>query len=120
MTIIKNKNQLLVRRRELRREQTTDEKILWEELRNRKQGFKFRRQYSIGGYILDFYCPEIKLAIELDGGHHFEKENVLYDIERTSYLEVLGCNVLRFKNAELNENLEKVLLTIRKFFPSTY
>ncbi len=118
MTLLKNKSKLLFRRRELRHKQTQEEKILWEVIRNRKLGFKFRRQYSVGGYVLDFYCPEVKLAIELDGSQHFEKENLEYDEDRTDYLEVLGCIVLRFKNKEINENLEKVLSTIVKYFPS--
>ena|SRR3989344_3509252 len=120
MTILKNRNQLLARRRELRKEQTPQEKLLWECVRNRKFGFKFRRQYSVGGYILDFYCPEIKLVIELDGEQHHEKENLLYDQERTEYLGVLGCTVLRFKNIELKENLENVILRIQEFLPSPY
>src|SRR3989344_1264839 len=118
MTILKNKNQLLERRRELRKEQTQSEKLLWERLRNRKLGFKFRRQYSVGGYILDFYCPEIKLTIELDGKQHFQKENLEYDKDRTDYLEVLGCTVLRFRNLELKENFESVIFRIKEFLPS--
>jgi very-short-patch-repair endonuclease len=118
MTVLKNKSQLLFRRRELRKEQTPEENILWQQIRNRKLGFKFRRQYSVGGYILDFYCPEIKLVIELDGMQHFGKDNKLYDEERTSYLKISGCKVLRFKNKEINENLEKVISTIVKYFPS--
>ncbi|MFA6586279.1 MAG: endonuclease domain-containing protein [Candidatus Paceibacterota bacterium] len=120
MTILKNKSQLLFRRRELRKKQTKQEEILWQCIRNRKLGVKFKRQYSIGGYVLDFYCPEIKLAIEIDGIQHSKKEEVLYDQERTEYLEILGCKVLRFKNLELENNLGKVLLRIKKFTPSPY
>ena len=118
MTILRNKSKLLPRRRELRRNQTKQEKVLWGCIRNRKLGIKFKRQYSVGGYILDFYSPEIKLVIELDGQQHSEKENFLYDKERTEYLEVLGCNVLRFKNIEIEKNLEKVLFKIKEFAPS--
>lgn len=118
MTILKNKNKFLHRRRELRKQQTQQEKILWETIRNRRLGFKFRRQYSVDGYVLDFYCPEVKLVIELDGSQHSEKENSLYDKDRTDFLEVLGCTVLRFENKEIDENLEKVLLTIVQCFPS--
>jgi very-short-patch-repair endonuclease len=117
MTILKNKSKLLYRRRELRRKQTKPEEILWRCVRNRKMGIKFRRQYSVGGYVLDFYCPEIKLVIELDGEEHSKKENFLYDQDRTEYLEILGCNVLRFKNIELEKDLEKVLFKIREFLP---
>ena len=118
MTILKNKSQLLPRRRELRKNQTKQEEVLWKHIRNRKLGFKFKRQYSIGGYILDFYCPECKLVIELDGNQHLEKENFLYDKDRTDFLKVLDCKVLRIRNQELEENLEKVLLKIKEFFPS--
>lgn len=118
MTILKNKSKLLPRRRELRRNQTRQEEILWRCIKNRKLGVKFKRQYSIGGYVLDFYSSEIKLVIELDGKQHSEKENFLYDQDRTEYLEILDCNVLRFKNVEIEKNLSKVLLRIRKFLPS--
>jgi len=118
MTLLKNKSQLLFRRRELRQEQTPEENILWHHIRNRKLGLKFRRQYSVGGYVLDFYCPEVKLAIELDGSQHSEEENLEYDKDRTYYLQILGCTVLRFKNKEINENLERVLSVIVKYFPS--
>ena len=103
MTILRNKSKLLPRRRELRKSQTKQEEILWRNIRNRKLGVKFKRQYSIGGYVLDFYCPEIKLVIELDGKQHFEKRKFLYDKERTEYLEVLDCKVLRFKNTEIEK-----------------
>ncbi|MCX6751568.1 MAG: endonuclease domain-containing protein [Candidatus Nomurabacteria bacterium] len=118
MTILKNKSQLLYRRKELRKNQTKQEEILWKCIRNRKLGVKFRRQYSVGGYVLDFYCPEIKLVIEIDGIQHSRKEEVLYDQERTEYLEVLDCNVLRFKNIEIEKNLERVLSKIKEFLPS--
>jgi very-short-patch-repair endonuclease len=118
MTILKNKPQLLFRRRELRKRQTKQEEILWEHIRNHKLGIKFKRQYSVGGYVLDFYCPELKLAIEIDGSQHLRKEEILYDEERTEFLQILGCSVLRFKNIEVDKNLEKVLLRIKEFKPS--
>jgi len=114
MTILKNKSKLLYRRRELRRNQTKQEKILWQCVRNRKLGVKFKRQYSIGGYVLDFYCPELKLVIEIDGSQHSKREELLYDKERTNFLQILGCRVLRFKNIEIENNLEKVLSNIKK------
>ncbi|OGI65562.1 hypothetical protein A3A95_02790 [Candidatus Nomurabacteria bacterium RIFCSPLOWO2_01_FULL_39_18] len=117
MTLLKNKSKLLPRRRELRKNQTKHEEILWEHIRNRKLGFKFKRQYSIGGYVLDFYCPKIKLAIELDGNQHLEKENFLYDEDRTNFLKVLDCKVLRIRNLELETNLKEVLLKIKHFSP---
>jgi very-short-patch-repair endonuclease len=118
MTLLKNKSKLLPRRRELRRKQTKQEEILWQLIRNRKLGVKFRRQYSIGGYVLDFYCPELKLVIEIDGNQHLKQEGILYDKKRTDFLRVLDCKILRFRNIELEENLEKVLSKIKEFKPS--
>jgi len=103
--------------RDLRKNQTSSEKILWMNLRNRKlNGFKFNRQFPIvygrdfNGtshfFIADFYCHEKKLVIELDGKiHNFQKE---YDKERDSIINQLGLNVIRIKNEEL-ENISKVL-----------
>jgi len=71
-------------------------------------GYKFRRQHSVGPYILDFYCPSEKLALELDGDSHFTEEAIIYDQERTVYLNALGITVLRFLNTDLYENAEAV------------
>jgi len=120
MTILKNKSQLLPRRRELRRNRTKQEEVLWKHIRNRKLGLKFKRQYSMGGYVLDFFCSEIKLVIELDGNQHLIKENFIYDEDRTDFLKILGCRVLRIKNSDLENNLAKVLLEIKEFTPLLY
>jgi very-short-patch-repair endonuclease len=101
--------------RELRKEQTDAENLLWHLLRGRRFcGFKFRRQYPIGGYILDFYCHAAKLAIELDGGGHTSEEQRLYDAERTKVLEGAGLCVLRFWNNEVLNSLEGVLTEIHE------
>lgn len=111
---IRNRASLKNRRKELRKNQTEYEKIFWQKLRNRQlNNLKFFRQYSFGAYILDFYCPEIRLAIELDGGQHLNEENQVYDKERTLYLEANRVRVLRFWNHELIKNLDGVL---RKVF----
>jgi very-short-patch-repair endonuclease len=83
---------------------------MWSRLRMNQLGFKFRRQHSIGRYIVDFYCPEKKLAIELDGSQHLDDEK--YDNKRTDYLNALGIAVLRFGDNEVNTNMEGVLLKI--------
>lgn len=84
--------------------------ILWSRLRQRQcGGFKFVRQFGVGYYVLDFYCPEKRLAIELDGAQHAEVENQEYDQERTKRLEALNIRVIRFWNSEINHNLEGVL-----------
>ena len=87
----------LDRRRELRRNSTDTEAALWLALRAKRfAGFKFRRQHDCGPYILDFYCPAQRLAIELDGGQHYEPETKAYDERRTAYLGRRGVRVLRF------------------------
>jgi len=105
--------ELLRRCRELRRDTTDVEKLLWRLLCNRQcAGAKFRRQHPVGSYILDFYCHEAKLAIELDGGQHSEDLQVCYDNKRTHYLEAQGIRVLRFWNNEVFSITEGVLETI--------
>ncbi len=111
MTIFYNKSKNLTKRILLRRAQTPQEEILWGKLRNNQLGHKFKRQYSVGPYVLDFYCPIQKLAIELDGSQHLENKE--YDAERTEYLSVFNIKVVRFWNNEINTNLEGVLLKIQ-------
>jgi very-short-patch-repair endonuclease len=87
----------LLRRRDLRRHSTDAEAALWFRLRaKRLAGFKFRRQHPCGPYILDFYCPSRRLAIELDGGQHFEAIAQAYDRRRTEYLRSRHIDVIRF------------------------
>src|SRR5262245_39614405 len=84
-------------RRNLRNSLTPVEAILWKNLQGRKlSGKKFRRQFSIGRYIVDFYCPESRLAVELDGAPHFTDKGGEHDVERTAYLQASGVRVLRF------------------------
>ena len=90
MTLLYNKNNQKENRRNLRRAMTPAEGILWAHIRNRKLGYKFRRQYGISKYIADFYCPELKLVIEIDGGEHYEKENINKDSLRTEYFNNFG------------------------------
>lgn len=108
-------------RRELRKNQTGTEKILWEALRGKRlDGFKFHRQYSIGPYVVDFYCPKLRLAIEIDGSQHMEQETVDYDKERSKYLESVNIRILRFWNGEIEENSDKVLGEIRRSANSSF
>jgi very-short-patch-repair endonuclease len=105
-----NNPNLKKRRRELRKNQTDAEKMLWQKLRNQRlRDLKFFRQYSVGPFILDFYCPKIRLAIELDGGGHNHEEARVYDFERTAYLKTQDIKVLRFWNHEVFKNLDEVL-----------
>ena len=93
----------------LRNHQTDCEALLWRHLRRNNFGVKFRRQHPVGGFVLDFYCPESKLAIELDGGQHAEPAERVRDRERTRKLEKRGIRVMRVWNSEVVENLEGVL-----------
>ncbi len=115
MPLIHNNQNLKDRRRELRRNATPQEEILWQELRNNKLGFKFKRQHSIGGYILDFYCSEKKLIVEVDGGIHNTKEAREYDEARDKFFTSLDYKVLRVLNREVEINLKEVLEKIRKY-----
>jgi len=105
---------LINRCREMRHNMTDVEMLLWRSLRNKQFfGVRFRRQHPVGPYILDFYCHEARLAIELDGGEHAAPEQVLYDKERTRYLAEQEIHVLRFWNNEVIANKEGILERIR-------
>lgn len=97
----------------LRKNQTPAEGLLWSKLRDRQlSGFKFRRQYPMNRYILDFFCIEAKLAIEIDGGQHADDENLKSDILRTEYLNEKGIRVIRFWNDDVLKHLDKVIAEI--------
>jgi very-short-patch-repair endonuclease len=101
------------RRRALRREQTGAERVLWEALRDRRlEGLKFRRQVAMDIYVLDFYCRDLKLVVELDGGIHAEPRQAAHDQNRNDYLRSLGCTVLRFPNEAISNALPSVIQTI--------
>ena len=102
-------------RRKLRTHGTIAEATLWQMLKSRQiEGFKFRRQFGIGPYILDFYCPELRLCIELDGHPHFTPEGYEYDLHRTEYLNRFhGIQVMRFENIDVFCYPENVLSEIR-------
>ncbi len=106
-------DELLKRCRQLRGSGPNAEKRLWSCLRNRQLlGFKFRRQHPVGRFIVDFYCHEARLAIEIDGGQHAEEHQSAYDARRTELLQTKGIRVIRFWNNEVLQNLEGVLETI--------
>ena len=101
--------------RTLRKNMTKQERLLWQFLRKKNiNGLKFRRQYPIGKYIVDFICNEKRLIIELDGGQHNENQNIVYDKERTKYLETKGFKVIRFWNLDIENNIEGVYQEILK------
>lgn len=105
--------------RDLRKNQTEAEKLLWSKLR-RKQlcGLQFYRQKPIAGFIVDFYCAAANLVIELDGKHHSECNQLVYDRERTLQLEALELRVIRFSNQLVLNNLELVVVEIQTVLQS--
>jgi len=110
-----NRAALTGRRKELRKNMPEPEHRLWAHLKGRQiKGYKFRRQESIGRYIVDFYCPECRLAIEIDGESHYQKEQILRDKKRQQYLEAIGIVVLRYTNRDILESIEGVVEEIRK------
>ena len=111
-----NKPGVKEKRRQLRQQQTLPEKIIWEHVRNRRLlGYKFRRQYSVDQYIIDFYCPELKLAIEVDGSVHDSEEQKLYDKKRQQKIEFYGIKFIRIKNEELMDNPNMAFERIESF-----
>lgn len=112
-TLHRTKPPLMRVARKLRRDQTEAEAKLWFHLRDRRlQGHKFRRQVPMLGYVLDFYCAERKLVVELDGGQHNEDEHLLRDEKRDAALQSLGISVLRFWNDQVFRDLDAVLAVI--------
>ena len=107
MTKLFNKNSELGKRRSLRSNAPPAERIVWSKLRkNQVLGFKFRRQYSVGPYVIDFYCLTLNLAVEIDGDSHFQRDS--NDKPRQDYIENFGVRFLRFTNEEIYNNLEGV------------
>lgn len=113
MTILFNKIKLKPIRRKLRSNSTPCEVLLWTEIRREKLDVKFRRQYSVGKFVLDFYCPKLKLALEVDGFHHQKKDVKAYDKTRQKFLESLGVRIIRINNNEIQDNLDCVLNRIK-------
>jgi very-short-patch-repair endonuclease len=113
----KNSLLLKIRRQSLREEQTEAERLLWQKLRAKRFfNYKFYRQYSVGNYILDFYCPAIYLAIEVDGSQHVDQAD--YDKERTNYLRENNVTVLRYWNNDVMKNINAVLEDIMAHLPN--
>ncbi|MEK7537393.1 MAG: endonuclease domain-containing protein, partial [Patescibacteria group bacterium] len=108
-------------RRQLRRTATPAEQRLWRFLKNdRLHGWRFRRQFGIGRYIVDFYCPKLRLAVEIDGQVHQESATKLNDEIRQKFLESCFIRVVRFTNSEVMNDTEGVIETLGKIvtFPS--
>ena len=98
MTLLFNKITEKEKRRKLRNNSTKAEKQLWAEIRSKKIGFRFLRQYGVEKYVIDFYSPRLKLAIEVDGITHLTQEELEYDERRQSEIEQVGIQFIRFTN----------------------
>jgi very-short-patch-repair endonuclease len=115
-----NKKSLFGFRKKLRNHLTPAEAALWDLIKHRKlEGRKFRRQHSVGNYILDFYCPEEKLAIELDGEGHYWDEGVQKDKRKTAFMVSHGIEIIRFENLLVFQDTEFVLKSIVNKFKNT-
>ena len=110
MANIFNKKEFVKKRQYLRKNMTKAEIILWSKLKGKQlNGLKFRRQYGINNYIVDFYCPELRLVIEIDGAVHCYDSRITYDKKRQKEIEELGIKVLRYTNNDVVKDLESVL-----------
>ena len=110
MTRVFNRLSEKPKRRFLRNDMPKAELVLWAHLRGKRvAGAKFRRQYSVGSYIVDFYCPGARLAIEVDGDSHFQPGAQRADQRRQAFIESFGIRVLRFTNTAVLENLDEVV-----------
>ncbi len=101
------------RTQNLRREMTRQERKLWYDFL-KSYPVQFRRQKQFGYYIVDFYCADAKLVVEVDGGQHFSPEEIVYDQRRTSYMESLGLHVIRFTNIEIEQRFYQVCTEINR------
>ncbi len=114
---IHNQPGMKPRRRVLRNHGTPAEAVLWKMLRRRQlAGRTFRRQHSVGRYVLDFYCPAERLAVELDGAVHEDPLRHAYDGERAAFLKAQGIRVVHFKNEQVFGQPDTVLAAIRAHF----
>jgi very-short-patch-repair endonuclease len=115
MTQFFNRTSERAKRRKKRRNMARAEVLLRSQLRNKLLlGLRFRRQYTIGPFLLDFYCPSIRLGVELDGESHFEPGAAEYDAGRQAFIERFDVQLIRFLNADVIENLAGVLEVIRR------
>jgi very-short-patch-repair endonuclease len=118
MSTIFNKPGSVKRRKYLRRNTTKAEKILWAKLRNKQlNNIRFRRQYGVYNYVLDFYCPQFKLGIEIIGDVHGYSQQIRSDLLRKKKIEMLGIKMLIYTNQQVIEETESVLLNILSNLP---
>jgi len=116
---VRNAPYLKEHRRNLRKKMTKAEIALWLMIKQKQLGERFLRQYSIDNYIVDFYCPKYKLAIELDGEDHFTEDGMARDKKRDEHLKHRGVNVLRFENFEVFDFPQRTLEEIKEYLSAT-
>ena len=115
--MITNPQYQIEKRKELRKSMTIYEIVLWKVIKNKQlEGRKFRRQFGVGNYILDFYCPSEKLAIELDGADHFTSEGIKNDEQRDNFLKKEGIKVVHIENKHVFKNMKNVIQLITDNF----
>jgi very-short-patch-repair endonuclease len=120
MTRAFNKTEETPKRRKLRQNMSPAEVLLWLKLKDKGlKGYKFRRQYSVDKFVVDFYCPKHKLAIEVDGDSHYVEGAELSDQERQVIIEAYGITFLRFTNREIYNNIAGVLEKIAEYLSET-
>ena len=107
-----DRNAVINRARELRRRPSLPEGLLWQALRQRPGGFKFRRQHPMGWYVVDFYCRAAKLVIEVDGISHEMGSNPMHDLRRDTWIRCQGLTVVRFAAADVMNDLNSVVTAI--------
>jgi len=108
-----NRKNLGQYQRDLRSSMTKSEAVLWKYLKGDQSGYRFRRQYGVGNYIVDFYCPKLKVAIEVDGSTHNEARVFEKDLVKQEYLEKLGILVKRYNSNDIFNNLDNILQDIK-------
>jgi very-short-patch-repair endonuclease len=114
---VSNRKDLKAVRQGLRSSGTSSEAVLWKCLSgNKLDGRKFRRQHTVGPFVLDFYCPSERLCVEVDGGAHHDPTSSINDQSRDEYLTAMGIRVLRIENKEVIDDLEGVKDVIRSYF----
>jgi len=107
-------------RRQLRKNPTEPEKRFWSWVRGKQLGTKFRRQHGIGQYIVDFYCADHALIIEIDGDSHYDEKSIIYDAIRTEFLQTKGFRVIRFTNCDIMQNQQGVLTQLMAILKEGY
>lgn len=119
MTKVFNRTDEKHKRKILKSSMPPAEVLLWLKLKGKGlEGYKFRRQYSVNNFVVDFYCPKLRLAIEIDGDSHFVEGADVTDKERQAIIESFGISFLRFTNKEIYENLDGILKQIMEYIKS--